>query len=549
MIRARKLHHSRFFALTLDYGHQHYLDKLSSQKYIILRALERLERRTAEVLFEDQKWFKWVRECQDTEEAQRDNEKKKVKQEAAMFRRHQKELQIHIKEQKSKEYIRRQEAELEKAYLERVSEQEREEREAEWDPIEDVMEDERGTYTDLIKNFLFMNETSSGVRDASLEKQSGFSAAKVENCENDSQGNKEDDPAKQSISTGQADGNVASVSSDGQSTAKSKKSKKKAATNEASQTPLDKSLQETPSQIRRRLKEGVKLSYSAGLHLSGSIDNPTATKDKTAPLPDEEIDKILGEIAEIKLLLFCRLLLSHATLLPNALRASSVQEFLDDSEVTDADLRDLCLKMDNPDLQEIRDACADLGRGENEPEESEDDMTEEELDSEEEAERKVSDRLKRLRLYRKQDRKIPKAWTSKREEQTALRKKTPQQVMPGMDAKDLKNSLIDFGEIDDGSTLRSRKIRVKVCGKYIYNYPSERAVSRGGWLHFCVIAKGSDLHDAIRLCRHWDEFWELNILSIFQYFPAAHWLEWKGDRLRQQLLMLVSQSRHDTSCH
>ena len=56
VIRARKLHHSRFFSLNLDYGHQHYLDTLSNQRFIVVRALERLERRVVEVLYEKQKW-------------------------------------------------------------------------------------------------------------------------------------------------------------------------------------------------------------------------------------------------------------------------------------------------------------------------------------------------------------------------------------------------------------------------------------------------------------------------------------------------------------
>lgn len=36
VIRARRLHHSRFYALELDYGHQHYLDNLNSQKHGVL---------------------------------------------------------------------------------------------------------------------------------------------------------------------------------------------------------------------------------------------------------------------------------------------------------------------------------------------------------------------------------------------------------------------------------------------------------------------------------------------------------------------------------
>ena len=49
VIRARQLHHSQVYASNLDYGHQHFLDGLQNEKHIVLRALERLERRTAEV--------------------------------------------------------------------------------------------------------------------------------------------------------------------------------------------------------------------------------------------------------------------------------------------------------------------------------------------------------------------------------------------------------------------------------------------------------------------------------------------------------------------
>lgn len=55
VIRARKLHHSRFFVLDLDYGHELYLTQLIQQKSTVIRALERLEKRTAEVLYKKQK--------------------------------------------------------------------------------------------------------------------------------------------------------------------------------------------------------------------------------------------------------------------------------------------------------------------------------------------------------------------------------------------------------------------------------------------------------------------------------------------------------------
>lgn len=52
-------------------------------------------------------------------------------------------------------------------------------------------------------------------------------------------------------------------------------------------------------------------------------------------------------------------------------------------------------------------------------------------------------------------------------------------------------------DIDDSSTIKDDRMRVRVCGRYIYNYPSENRMNRGGWLHYCVIAKDSDLFDAI----------------------------------------------------
>jgi len=63
-------------------------------------------------------------------------------------------------------------------------------------------------------------------------------------------------------------------------------------------------------------------------------------------------------------------------------------------------------------------------------------------------------------------------------------------------------TFVDFGTIEDGS-CKNKNIRVKVCGKTIWNYPSDKVVARAGWLHYSVIAKGSKLFDAIELCRNW----------------------------------------------
>ena len=245
VIRARRTHHTHFYSSNLDYGHQHYLDNLSNQKFIVTRALERLERRVAEVLYEKRKWFKWVRECQDTKEAQRDNEKKKVKQEAALFRRHQKEFRLRTQELKARENARRQDAELDKAYYERLSQQAMEDAEEEWDPIEDIVENERRTYVDLIKHFLFMSEPSSdiaGAQGSTYDEQSGCGPKSTAPPEG---------PTKIAIT-------------------KPKKAKKKAITKSGEAVP-DKSNHETPAEIRKRLKEGVELNYASGLHMAGTI--------------------------------------------------------------------------------------------------------------------------------------------------------------------------------------------------------------------------------------------------------------------------------------
>ena len=394
VIRARKTHHSHFFSLNLDYGHQHYLDILSSQKFITLRALERLDRRTADVLYEKRKWFEWVRECQDTEEAHRENEKKKVKQEAALFRRHQKDIRLREKELKAKEDLKRQDAELDKAYQERLSQEAMDEDESDmWDPIEDIVEDQRTTYIELIKGFLFISQPAPGIE----LPRSG-------------------NPAKpEKPVTSAAEG--------------SKDAKKKSST---AQTAIDASTKsgfETLESIQHRLREGVDLSYSSGMYVAGTIDNPVERINKTAPLPDDEIHKLSMDLADIKLLLFCRLLLSHATLLPKALEAASVEEFFLNKEVTDNDLRDLCLKMENPGLQEIRDACADLGR-KDEGDEEVDEVGKSVDEDDDEQESKSRRMLDRLGFPKRKKGAIPEKWSSKQEkEMKKLKSEIPQEFM------------------------------------------------------------------------------------------------------------------------
>ena len=264
------------------------------------------------------------------------------------------------------------------------------------------------------------------------------------------------------------------------------------------------------------------------------MENPVELRERSAPLPDNEIDKLLEEVAEVKELLLCRILLSHAALLPAAARANSVDEFLNDESVDSAHLRDLCLELETPGLQDVRDACADLVR---EDDNDIDPMVETKQDQKRitSSKDKTKDWVRMWPPWEKR----PENWMPKRELEQRQRRFRHHQIMklqPGEDEN--KVNQLNF-DIDDQSMIRNERMRVKVCGRYIYNYPSENRMGRGGWLQFCVIAKDSNLFDAINLCRNWEEFYELNILAVWQFFPGANWLLWVGDHLNQQLLQLV----------
>ena len=56
----------------------------------MIKALERLGKRIATVMYEQKQWFDWVKEAQAKEENEAETESKKVKLEALLFQRHQK---------------------------------------------------------------------------------------------------------------------------------------------------------------------------------------------------------------------------------------------------------------------------------------------------------------------------------------------------------------------------------------------------------------------------------------------------------------------------
>ena len=101
------------------------------------------------------------------------------------------------------------------------------------------------------------------------------------------------------------------------------KGKKSGTVPEKGQEP-DKVPTETREEMYDRLKNGTKYDTSrVRAQLVGLIQNPVVM-DRTITFDDNEIEQLLEEVSEIKNLLFCRLLLGHAALLPAALRANTV---------------------------------------------------------------------------------------------------------------------------------------------------------------------------------------------------------------------------------
>ncbi|KAI4669806.1 uncharacterized protein J4E79_000084 [Alternaria viburni] len=406
-----------------NYGHTVYLDRLQNNKHETVKALEKLGKRAAAVVHEEQRWHHWVRECQEKEEEQAQSEAKKVKLEFQLFKRYEKELDRRQRDMRSREIKRREEQYLNQVYAERaqtMSREEEEEWEEQWDPIQDIYGYERGRYVELINMFLMISE----------QEHEDYCAG---------------------VEASQLDGPAAPTSSH-QATGQAATGKKSI-------------IMETKEQMRRRLQTPVNFERAPGQYLPEFLSPRTTTP----VVPHDEIETLLDEICEIKNFLFCRLLLASSALLPIALQAGSIEELLQSEGVTREHLRDVCLKLERPSLENMRDACADFMR-----------------------ERDGADAPKDI-------------------------------------AKDL--ALMDI--ID-----AQQRIQIRVCGRHMYYYRNERALNRSGWFHFSIIAKDSELADAVALCRNWEEFFELTILSMYRLFPAPKWTKFVGDVNRQCLLLL-----------
>ncbi|PNP50352.1 hypothetical protein THARTR1_08956 [Trichoderma harzianum] len=490
VIDARRLHHAHFYSLQIDYGHQAYLDKLSSNRHIILRSL-------------------WIGKanCRRAVPAGEMLPCSSVTRD---------KLQARLEQARREEEQKSQDAYLEAAFRERMdmSADEWESDEA-WDPIKDTDHDKRNQYIDLIRHFLWMDVADiDSSQDPPAEpepKAQAEEAAEQPQEENDQKPSKKGKKKAKAKTSAVKPGNQGSAGDSptadrGQDKLMAMQQNK--AKKAADQQMPDKSNIETEQEMRKRLSQGVdkKLENLWGFQFVGSLENPHETFTRTAPMTHDEIETAIKDVREIKLLLFCRLLLAQASLLPAALRASSVDEFLNDAEIVDSDLRDICLKLEDPSLQQIRDACADFARGDDAEVDAGDEPTD---DSDSEDEEEFGDMMGDYDQYRNLH--TDEWFLNKLADRQGLRE--PRQK----------------------SISSSQRSRVAICGKSVWNHASEKAMSRDGWLQFSIIAKDCDLKHAIQLCRNWAELADLNLLTLWQFFPASNWTSWGNNRLIQQL--------------
>lgn len=65
-------------------------------------------------------------------------------------------------------------------------------------------------------------------------------------------------------------------------------------------------------------------------------------------------------------------------------------------------------------------------------------------------------------------------------------------------------------------------------------------MARDGWLQFSIMAKECPFNEAVELCRNWDEFYELQTLTLWNFFPSAKWASWAQNVLHEEFLQMVS---------
>lgn len=140
-----------------------------------------------------------------------------------------------------------------------------------------------------------------------------------------------------------------------------------------------------------------------------------------------------------------------------------------------ADLRNRCLKVEQPTLQALRDACADFARdNESDVELAREDEVRQHASTQIPARKNVYDLLREWSMF--------------------------QNLISPVGRKALEEQA-DLLLAED-APKKSGKMKVRICGRGIWNYGSENAMARNGWLPCSIMAKDCSFEEAIALCRN-----------------------------------------------
>ncbi|KAK5661905.1 hypothetical protein OQA88_10014 [Cercophora sp. LCS_1] len=236
-----------------------------SREQAVTKALENLERRTPEVVFNKEKWYDWVRKEQGVDEENREMEQKKMlKMEAALFRRHWKGVETRLKATREKEEEKRREA-----Y-----------------PEEDVYQDDRDKSIDLIKHFLWM-----GIQPKKIPEP-------------------EPQPEPEEAPEADTEADAAAAAEPAAPLKKRRRGKRKGQPQKPPPTPKDSqsakngsSVQDKTAQLQpdlgdveskdevmKRLREGARKDYShvQGAIMVGTAQVPHELCERTAPVSEDQ---------------------------------------------------------------------------------------------------------------------------------------------------------------------------------------------------------------------------------------------------------------------
>lgn len=314
VITAREIHHEHFYKDTSDYGHQAYLDKLRAQRTIVQKALGKIERRMMHLKYAKEQWMEWAGKLQAEEEARREDVKKKVKAEAALYRENMKEIE-RVREQEEKK--RREQMEQEDV----------------WDPIEYIIESKRIGYISLLRMMLQkdLDEKEKEIAERRAEELS--SALPV---------------AKKS--TGKVDVKSARIGF-------------------TLNDLRDKDLAVDMGVEYKHPYEGHNMLYCykpdpllneiiARINKFVEADRGHLEYTKEASNAAEAGRKFTGVVQEIREYAACRIIASKSTMLAVGLESSSLDDFLRNPRLRNGDLRDLCLGLNSLTAKDWQDACA-----------------------------------------------------------------------------------------------------------------------------------------------------------------------------------------------